>query len=577
MVYNRVDIGNVRGIRGEKGDKGEKGSTPTYDDIKYEKRNGNYVTLITDSNITQTQYYLDAERRLCNQDGYLIVNGSVTNQKGIPYDASEYGFLYEPLWKDAQGRYTNSKGELLDDDFNVQYVETTFIRDILNYLFKDEDKMDELVTDIYPHVTEELVSADPNDSKYSAFFKEIEGDIKYYICADNPRTSIYINDKGKLVNTCKYKDENGNLVVGSNNQYSTVPLEKNALYLYNGSGFTDNEIMHYDIYLCTKYNTVPIKLVSSADFIVNYNILDNVALDVQNNVEREENDVFLITSLRGTGRVYLVEDVDQLFDNNVISKLGANNGIAQLNSNGKVPNSQLPAYVDDVIEGTMNSSATIFTPSDDNYIDSVKQTGKIYVDTNTRKTYRWSGSGYIFISNPIVVDDGSTNAYASSKGEALETKIGNSTLNTSDKTITGAINEHESDITSLNNNKQDKSDSSLTTSVKTVVGAINELNNGKSENSHNHGNLTNDGKLNNDVGVGEGNKIVITDNNNNLKTISVLPANKVTHQDISGKENTSNKVPTISSSSDNTQYPSAKAVVDYIDSIIGDINDYITS
>ena len=49
------------------------------------------------------------------------------------------------------------------------------------------------------------------------------------------------------------------------------------------------------------------------------------------------------------------------------------------------------------------------------------------------------------------------------------------------------------------------------------------------------------------------------------------------HQDISGKENTSNKVTTISSSSDNTQYPGAKAVVDYIDSIIGDINDYITS
>ena len=49
------------------------------------------------------------------------------------------------------------------------------------------------------------------------------------------------------------------------------------------------------------------------------------------------------------------------------------------------------------------------------------------------------------------------------------------------------------------------------------------------------------------------------------------------HQDISGKENTSNKVTTISSSSDNIQYPTAKAVVDYIDSIIGDINDYITS
>lgn len=36
------------------------------------------------------------------------------------------------------------------------------------------------------------------------------------------------------------------------------------------------------------------------------------------------------------------------------------------------------------------------------------------------------------------------------------------------------------------------------------------------------------------------------------------------HQDISGKENISNKVTSISSSSTDTQYPSAKAVVNYI-------------
>lgn len=41
------------------------------------------------------------------------------------------------------------------------------------------------------------------------------------------------------------------------------------------------------------------------------------------------------------------------------------------------------------------------------------------------------------------------------------------------------------------------------------------------------------------------------------------------HQDISGKENTSNKVTTISSASTNTQYPSAKAVYDFIASLDG--------
>ena len=41
------------------------------------------------------------------------------------------------------------------------------------------------------------------------------------------------------------------------------------------------------------------------------------------------------------------------------------------------------------------------------------------------------------------------------------------------------------------------------------------------------------------------------------------------HQDISGKENTSNKVTSISSESTNTQYPSAKAVYDFITSLDG--------
>ena len=55
--------------------------------------------------------------------------------------------------------------------------------------------------------------------------------------------------------------------------------------------------------------------------------------------------------------------------------------------NGLVPSSQLPSYVDDVLEydGT-------------NHFPSTGETGKIYVDTNTNKTYRWSGTQYVEIS-----------------------------------------------------------------------------------------------------------------------------------------------------------------------------------
>lgn len=45
------------------------------------------------------------------------------------------------------------------------------------------------------------------------------------------------------------------------------------------------------------------------------------------------------------------------------------------------------------------------------------------------------------------------------------------------------------------------------------------------------------------------------------------------HQDISGKENTSNKVTSITSSSTNNQYPSALAVKNYVDAVIGGVEN----
>lgn len=71
---------------------------------------------------------------------------------------------------------------------------------------------------------------------------------------------------------------------------------------------------------------------------------------------------------------------------------------------GTVPASQLPSYVDDVIE----ASALASFPANG-------ETGKIYVDLSTNKTYRWSGSAYIEIaSSPGSTDavpEGSNNLY----------------------------------------------------------------------------------------------------------------------------------------------------------------------
>lgn len=59
--------------------------------------------------------------------------------------------------------------------------------------------------------------------------------------------------------------------------------------------------------------------------------------------------------------------------------------------------------------------------------------------------------------------------------------------------------------------------------------------NNKSDKNHEHGNVTNDGKVTTDTS--SVNKVVVTDSSNSIKTINKLPLDKVTHQDISGKVN----------------------------------------
>jgi hypothetical protein len=72
----------------------------------------------------------------------------------------------------------------------------------------------------------------------------------------------------------------------------------------------------------------------------------------------------------------------------LLSEKGQINGYASLDDGGKVPATQLPSYVDDVLEFDDLSSFPL-----------TGETGKIYVTLDTNKIYRWSGSTYIEISS----------------------------------------------------------------------------------------------------------------------------------------------------------------------------------
>lgn len=76
-------------------------------------------------------------------------------------------------------------------------------------------------------------------------------------------------------------------------------------------------------------------------------------------------------------------------DSGVISSVpfGAANGVATLAGDGKIPSSQLPSYVDDVVE-VANYAALPVTG----------ETGKLYITLDNNKVYRWGGSVYVEVA-----------------------------------------------------------------------------------------------------------------------------------------------------------------------------------
>lgn len=97
-----------------------------------------------------------------------------------------------------------------------------------------------------------------------------------------------------------------------------------------------------------------------------------------------------------------------------IAQKGTANGVAELDANGRVLSSQLPSYVDDTIEGTLLSE-DVFKDAFDQEV--IGESGKIYVDTTTNKTYRWSGSRYVEISASLALGEVSETAYRGDRGK----------------------------------------------------------------------------------------------------------------------------------------------------------------
>lgn len=113
------------------------------------------------------------------------------------------------------------------------------------------------------------------------------------------------------------------------------------------------------------------------------------------------------------GTIYIDGQFKRFPKLNTISKdqIGKPNGIAGLDENGKIPESQLPEYA-----GTGSSTGIIEVESYDQ-LPIIGQSGKIYVTTDTNLTYRWSGSQYVNMSSTLALGETAETAYPGDKGK----------------------------------------------------------------------------------------------------------------------------------------------------------------
>ena len=145
-------------------------------------------------------------------------------------------------------------------------------------------------------------------------------------------------------------------------------------------------------------------------------------------------------------------------------------------TDGKVPSSQLPSYVDDVIEAANLAALPVSG-----------ETSKIYVTLDSNKVYRWSGSAYVEISpSPGSTDsviEGSTNLYytnsrasAAAPVQSVSGKTGTVTLAKSDVGLGNVDNTSDDNkpISSATQTALDGKASSVHTHTSSNISNFNE-------------------------------------------------------------------------------------------------------
>lgn len=195
-------------------------------------------------------------------------------------------------------------------------------------------------------------------------------------------------------------------------------------------------------------------------------LMDNGKYKIQNNVTTA-------SAGKGVLDAYQGKVLNDKFNNYVpLSQKGVANGVASLDSEGKVPSAQLPSYVDDVIESYIVSGSTALSAGwlskTNGGTALTPEKGKIYLIMTSgayqNKQYRWGGSTYV-LCNPSDVNsvNGMTGVVTLKKLTIQKngTQVGDTFNGTTDEVI---------NITVPTNNNQLTNGAGYITSAGSITG-----------------------------------------------------------------------------------------------------------
>lgn len=179
---------------------------------------------------------------------------------------------------------------------------------------------------------------------------------------------------------------------------------------------------------------------------------------------------------------------------------GAHSGVAELDSTGKVPSSQLPSYIDDVIDGYYNDTDGKFYEDSSYTTEIVGQSGIIYISVDTNIQYRWTGTTFAALGGALQLGETSSTAYRGDRGKTAydhsQITDGSNPHNTTADNINLKV-----PIPALSGSKLDVESTlyGINTELGKKADKVNGATNGHLAGLDSNGNLTDSGVVANDV------------------------------------------------------------------------------